>query len=1499
MIILKKLNIGKVLKYVTSHIMASILVVSNCFISYAQATTITPDVSRGGRVYMDKSANSVPVVNINDPNLAGVSHNHFLNYNVSSKGAILNNSSSNTVSEIGGVTLGNSNLTRSAATIINEVTGTSRSIIAGPQEIVGQSANYILANPNGITINGAEFINTREAILTTGVPVLGSSGSLEKFLVESGDVKIEGKDLDLTNLSYFGIISKIVSLNVKIHAGNEAEIATGRGEYLTSKGGFKENSSKASPGLAIDSSALGGMYAGKIKLTSSEMGVGVNIPDLSASIGNVDISASGKIIHKNIRSAGSLLVESRDSKISVTNNSRAEAVGSISYKSNEETEVGSSSVLISNTGISVESSTLKNNGVVFSKGQRGFDINVGTLVNNGTIFGEFDDIKINALNDISNFGAIASSRRIAFSYGNNFDNHNQINAAQGLDFNNGSYLLNRETGVIKTGRDSNFNVANAFINKGKLVSILSSDINAGGSVVNTGHISATSLKIRSAVDIANIGDLISINDLAINAAGSIENSKNIVSAKRNITIATESGNVVNAGNINSALSTIISSKRDLLNSGHIFVAGGKTLLTAAGQFENDGKIEGRSSVELKANGNILIRDAGIIDSYDDLIIRSDAGNVVVTKSNPDVYPESGVFSRAKATIYAALGISNINSHIEALDSIELESSGNISNSQGRVVSGSDITMESGNDITNSGLIHGEGDVGISGAGRIDNSGNIITKNILEINAEVDIGNEGIFQSENEIQLTSRSGSFINKGKFLSANGPFLAEISGSVDNLKGVIETAKEISIKSDNSIKNSGVIYSRDDKIALSSVGSVELLNIGKIQGELGVEINSSAGSIDNAGGIASPNGDVNVLSLEAVKNSGLVQSTGVVSIISRNSHVENENGEIISGSGVELIGSEVRNISTYEHFGYIQADGDISIQARTGGIYNSGIVVSDGSLNFLAERDIINDKNIQSKLGGLISSNSANITNNHLIFSPERYEIKAGNQLVNNGNIEVSNLLLEGSVDVENNGQIKSKNLEISDSITVRNTSYIEFEHFKLSSNIGNFNNTDTSILKGGSFVAELGNFANLGEIEVANRISIKVDNFSSKYIKAGADSEIIISGAYNSDGNIYLPNSELRLEAESITNSGIVKAGSLVAIAQNGDVQNRNMLFGQLSVNLSAANGNILNSGYAITAGDLMLSSSGELNNSRGLYGGNLVKAKLDSINNDGEIKSGKVVDIYSNAVDNIGLIAGKDSVSIASALDNSGEINSQKFVFIDTSSRVSNSGNITSHNELLINSDDLVNTGIIQAVGALKSKQSSSITNENSIYGTAIDLSTGGDLINIARIIAQDSLSLTADQDIINKQEISLLRRGKLSIRAGRDIRNDRDYDVTYVDMDRRGDFTVDDTDSSTENHNPSRAVGTFKLTTRTDKTMYDDKLHSIEDIIPMISSAGTLALHAGRRTDNSAANIYSKGDIEVSGGSLLNRDIFCRDILIMLLMLLTRSGGKKKIALDQE
>ena len=134
--------------------------------------------------------NGAPLVNIQTPSAAGVSRNTYRQFDVNSNGAVLNNSRQNVQTQLGGWIQGNPWLARGEARIIvNEVNSTHPSQLRGFIEVAGQRAELIVANPAGIHVDGAGFINASRATLTTGTPQF-NGGSLESYRVQRGTVQI-------------------------------------------------------------------------------------------------------------------------------------------------------------------------------------------------------------------------------------------------------------------------------------------------------------------------------------------------------------------------------------------------------------------------------------------------------------------------------------------------------------------------------------------------------------------------------------------------------------------------------------------------------------------------------------------------------------------------------------------------------------------------------------------------------------------------------------------------------------------------------------------------------------------------------------------------------------------------------------------------------------------------------------------------------------------------------------------------------------------------------------------------------------------------------------------------------------------------------------------------------------------------------------------------------------------------------------------------------------
>ena len=140
---------------------------------YADRTSnITPDGSTDTNI--DTAQNGITIINIADPN-SGVSINNYDDFNISSDGAVFNNSPNAGNSHLAGAIVGNNNLQHGFANIIlNQITGSQGSNLLGYMEVYGKQAELIIANPNGIYCNGCGFINTSKVQLVTGNAIVNN-----------------------------------------------------------------------------------------------------------------------------------------------------------------------------------------------------------------------------------------------------------------------------------------------------------------------------------------------------------------------------------------------------------------------------------------------------------------------------------------------------------------------------------------------------------------------------------------------------------------------------------------------------------------------------------------------------------------------------------------------------------------------------------------------------------------------------------------------------------------------------------------------------------------------------------------------------------------------------------------------------------------------------------------------------------------------------------------------------------------------------------------------------------------------------------------------------------------------------------------------------------------------------------------------------------------------------------------------------------------------------
>lgn len=873
------------------------MLLKQCISVIVSISLLTNQMLFAGSLDLDKSAtqktsletapNGVPIVNITTPNAQGLSHNKFTNYNVEQKGLILNNSANVVQTQLAGFIAPNTNLSGSAAkTILNEVTGTNRSLLNGYTEVAGDQADVIIANPNGISINGGGFINTPKVTLSTGKPEL-LNGQVSGFNVNGGDILIEGDGFNAAANSQVDLYSKVLTLNAKLHA-QSLNIVTGE-NHIASDGTITSNQVTGT-GVSLDSSALGGIYAQKITLVGTDKGVGVNLPpEVLASNGAINISSDGKITFQKATASQSITASSASSDIEI--NGALIAGENISLSAKET--LTNNDVMIAglrpNGGTNpsamlyIQTSNLTNNAQINSYGDAiieassridnagilntlgALELSTQTLQSDGTIFSQ-KELSLVANDMLSNKGIISSNANInletsslsttnkiitnhdLFIHTQSFENSGYLNVANMLDLKTASFS---NTGTIFSHNTLALLVGSTFTNEGLINAVNRVDIETKGELTNHRIISSGLLANGE----TNTNASLNILSSSLNNSGQMNSYGQL-----NITTSSLS----NSGYLN-ALYSLYALTDTLTNTGTLFSDKDLNLVTNA-SLSNKGVINGGTSVIIDAK-ETLTNDHTIIAGL--RVDGSSNADATLHIQTSTLTNNAQISSKGDMTLDATSTLLNKDT-LDAEKALTIQTS--TLNNQGDIFSNHDLKAQASQALTNNGTIAAGSKIELTTQGTL-NSSHIISAGVHK---------DGTNNANATLALNASSLS--NSGKM---NSYGQLNITTSTLNNSGYINASKNIDVLADT-LSHTGTFFSNED-LTLSLKNS--FTNNGVISGS-GDVIVTTKGDLTNNSVIAAgvmEDGSTNenaTLSLQASKltNTAKVSSYGSLDVIASN---------------------------------------------------------------------------------------------------------------------------------------------------------------------------------------------------------------------------------------------------------------------------------------------------------------------------------------------------------------------------------------------------------------------------------------------------------------------------------------------------------------------------------------------------------------------------------------------------------------------------------------
>ena len=597
-----------------------------------------------------QTGNGLPQVNIQTPTAHGVSVNQYRRFDVDTRGTILNNSHKSVSTRQAGWIQGNPFLARGEArVIVNQINSSDPSRLNGYIEIAGRRAEVVMANPAGIRVDGGGFINSAGATLTTGRPIL-ADGRFDGLNIGSSRIEIGAQGLDGRDADYTRILSRAAKIDGGIW-GQDVQVIAAGGQ-TDAAGSLKDAAasrapSSSAPIFAIDTGALGGMYAGKITLIAADAGSGIrNAGKIYAGAGGVTLSADGTLANSGTVAAqdgGTLRLNAGQTD----NSGTLYAHGQSSIDSTSS--LNNSGRILSTSENRIRSAHIGNSGQI--DGGR-LDIAAPVLANSGRIS------QSGSQNLTVDTARLANSGRIGLPENNNGNSGNSSGNNGGNGNNNGSHSGNKRPPAnngkgnsgnshgghtqVPTPADGRISVSGRLDNSGTIEAGGRTDLNVHSELANSGRLTLGSLKADGSRFDNRQGDILahsadihsshSDNRGGALAAGSLkldgtrlDNRQGTIRSNSQSDIRlsdglnNQQGEITTAGSLKLAADNITNQDGSILAGQDIgldarvldgsgtLAAGRDAALKLSADFDSSGDIEAGRKLSIESSGNIRNR----------------------------------------------------------------------------------------------------------------------------------------------------------------------------------------------------------------------------------------------------------------------------------------------------------------------------------------------------------------------------------------------------------------------------------------------------------------------------------------------------------------------------------------------------------------------------------------------------------------------------------------------------------------------------------------------------------------------------------------------------------------------------------------------------------------------------------------------------------------------------------------------------------------------------